>query len=231
MFVIHGIFNDSPTERLLCNLTQFSTSSKHKFLHEKCYDGEIFDFSKTYMHYRKNVSLLNSFPKKGVILPPIIKVAEFYSNFADFIIVRFPYVEPLKPSTQLPFFRQVLVEFEKIKHKTLIELSGECSDFNMHTASFEILNYNQAILKCAIKNSKVFFDEHSFSSYYTYLADDRSPHLVFMEDTKSISEKHNLVKASGFLGICWKDVSTVADGNWESLKGVYNSLTHFNHPQ
>ena len=224
MFVIHGIFNDSPTERLLCNLTQFSISSKSKFIHEKCYDGEIFDFSKTYMHYRKNVSLLNSFPKKGVILPPIIKVAEFYSNFADFIIVRFPYVEPLKPSTQLPFFQKVLADFEKLRHKTLIELSGESADFNMHTSDFEIYTYNQAILKCAVKGSKVFFDDCSFSSYYTYLSEDGFPHLVFMEDTKSISRKHNLVKDSGFLGICWKDVSKVADGNWESLKGAYQNL-------
>lgn len=225
MFVIHGIFSEPPTERLLCNLTTFSTTFRSNLLHEKRYEGELFDFTKTYKQYNKNVPLLNSFPKKGIILPPIIKVAEFYSNFADFIIIRFPYIEPLKPSTQLPFFKQVLADFEKIKHKTLIELSGECADFNMHTATLEILSYNQAILKCALKNSKVFFDKYSFSSYYTYLSEDGFPHLVFMEDTKSISEKHNLLKSAGFLGICWKDVSQMADGNWESLKGVYNSLT------
>lgn len=224
MFVIHGIFKDAPTERLLCNLTQFSAISRSNFSHSKCYEGEIFDFSKSYMHYEKNLTLLNSFPQKGVILPPVVKVAEFYADYTDFIIIRFPYIEPLKPSTQLPFFKKILADFEKIRHKTLIELSGESADFNMHTWDFEIYTYNQSILKCAIKGSKVFFDESSFSSYYTYSDEQNIPHLVFMEDTKSISKKHNLIKDSGFLGLCWKDVSKVADGNWESLKGAYQSL-------
>ena len=154
----------------------------------------------------------------------MINIAEFYANYADFIIIRFPYIEPLKPSTNMPLFQKALADFEKLRQKTLIELTGECVDFNMHTSGFETYTYNQAVLKCALKGSKVFFDESSFSSYYTYLSDDDSPHLVFMEDTKSISQKHNAVKASGFLGICWKDVETLADGNWESLKGAYQNL-------
>jgi hypothetical protein len=224
MFVIHGIFNSAPTERLISNLTEFSYMGKFRFAHQKAYCGEIFDFSKKYGLFDKNVSILNSFPKKGVILPPSIKIAEFYEKFSDFLIIRFPVSEPLKPALQMSDFQKVLTKFEPLKHKTLIELSGECIDFNMHTTAFDILSYNQAILKCAIKGAKTFFDECSFSSYYTYLDDNNNPHLVFMEDTKSISRKHNLVKDSGFLGICWKDVSKVADGNWESLKGAYQNL-------
>lgn len=223
MFTIHGIFNTTPTERLLNNLTEFSTTSRSKFIHEKNYDGELFDFSKTYNFYHKNVMLLNSFPKKGVILPPLIKVADFYLNFSDFIIVRFPFIEPLKPSHQMPFFKKVLLDFEKIKNKVLIELSGESVDFDMHTTSYETLSYNRAILKCATKGSKTFFDSDSTLSYYTYLSEQEKPHLVFMEDTRSISEKHNLIKSSGFLGVCWKDVAIMADGNWESLKGAYQN--------
>ena len=224
MFVIHGIFQNPPTQRLLCNVTQFSTTSKSGFIHEKCYNGEIFDFSKTFNLFERNVSILNSFPKKGVTLPPSIKLAEFYEKFSDFLIIRFPISAPLMPASPLKFFKKTLAEFETLKHKTLIELSGESIDFNMRTTAFEILSYNQAILKCAIKGSKTFFDETSFSSYYTYLDEENNPHLVFMEDTKSISHKHNLVKEMKFKGICWKDMHLMADGNWESLKGAYQNL-------
>ncbi len=224
MFVIHGIFNSTPTERLVSNLTDFSTLKQFKFIHSKAMVGEIFDFSVSFGQYEKNVSFLNCFPKKGIILPPAIKIAEFYEKFSDFLIIRFPLNEPLRPHTPLPFFEKTLAEFEKLKHKTLIELSGESVDFNMHTAKAQILSYNQAILKCATKGSKTFFDESSYSSYFTYLDEQKSPHLVFMEDTKSISKKHNLVKSRKFKGICWKDVHLMADGNWESLKGAYQNL-------
>ena len=221
MFIIHGIANDVPDERLISNLTRVSTLSKNKFSHPKLYEGELFDFSATYNQYEKNIGLLNSFCHKGVILPPEIKIAQFYTHFSDFIIVRFPYIVPLKPSTRLPFFKKTLNDFSPIKHKTLIELSGESADFNMQTASFEILSYNQAILRCAIKGAKTFFDETTFCSYYTYLDEKGIPHLVYTDDTKSISHRHNLIKESGFSGICWKNISLMADGNWESLKGAY----------
>lgn len=224
MFVIHGIFNSMPTERHIRNLTEFSCSKEFGFIHNKEYQGKIFDFTRTYNLYEKNVTLLNSFPQKGVILPPAIKIAEFYEKFSDFIIIRFPVTKPLTPATPLHFFEKTLSEFEKLKSKVLIELSGESIDFDMYTADFEVLNYNQAILRCAIKGSKTFFDQNSFYSYFTYLDDANKPHLVFTEDTKSISQKHNIIKGMKFKGICWKDVHLMSDGNWESLKGAYQNL-------
>ena len=224
MFVIHGIFSSAPTERLVSNLTEFSCSKHFEFIHHKLYDGKIFDFSRSYGLYEKNVSILNSFPEKGVIIPPSVKSAEFYERFAVSIIVRLPLKEPLRHATQLSFFEKTLTDFKRLKHKTLIELSGECIDFNMHTADFQILSYNQAILKCATKGAKTFFDENSYSSYYTCLDEQSKPHLVFMEDTKSISKKHNMIKAMNFKGLVWKDVALMADGNWESLKGAYQNL-------
>jgi len=222
MFVIHGNFSSSPTERLCNNLTQFYAPKKNSFFHKKCYNGELFNFTKSYLEFEKNVILMNSFAKKAAIVPPIFKVAEFYAHFSDFIIVRFPYKIPLKPCTNLPDFEKTLQLFAPIKHKSLIELSGDCVDFNMNTAQYEILSYNQAILKCALKNSKTFFDDNSYSSYFTYLGSFGEPHLVYTEDTLSISKKHNMIKELGFLGISWKDVALMADGNWESLKGAYN---------
>lgn len=219
MFIIHGIFNCEPSERLISNLTQFSVLNS-KFLHTKRYEGETFDFSSTFSQFEKNVKLLNSFVKKAAIVPPIFKIAEFYAHFSDFIIVRFPYRIPLKPCTHMPDFENTLKDFLPLKHKTLIELSGECADFNMYTSEYNILSYNQAVLKCSVKGSKAFFDDSSYASYFTYLDISGEPHLVYMEDTVSISKKHNLVKDSGFCGIAWKDVALMADGNWESLKGA-----------
>ena len=88
MFTIHGFFLSEPTERLLSNITQFSAKNRTGFLHEKCYQGEVLDFTKTYKEFEKNVAVLNSFVKKAVIVPPAIKVAQFYSHFCDFIVVR-----------------------------------------------------------------------------------------------------------------------------------------------
>lgn len=224
MFVIHGIFENAPTERLVSNLTEFSAPKPYSFIHPKTYDGEIFNLERSYRDFEKNVSMLNSFPKKGVIIPPDFKLAEFYSHFCDFLIIRFPYNAPLCPCAPLTFFEMTLNEMLPLKHKILIELSGECTDFDMYTASQEILSYNQAILKCGIKGSKTFFDKSTQYSYYTYLNEKSTPHLVYMEDTQSISLKHNMIKKAGYLGICWKDVSIMADGNWESLKGAYQNL-------
>ncbi|MBQ2897087.1 MAG: hypothetical protein IJE46_02035 [Clostridia bacterium] len=224
MFTIHGFFLSEPTERLLSNITQFSAKNRTGFLHEKCYQGEVLDFTKTYKEFEKNVAVLNSFVKKAVIVPPAIKVAQFYSHFCDFIVVRFPCQFLLSPCTNLPYFNKVLTDFLPVKHKTLIELSGECLNFNMLTSQYEILSYNQAILKCSIKGSKTFFDESIYSSYFTYSDSNHSPHLVFLEDTLSISKKHNLVKEKGYMGIAWKDVFIMADGNWESLRGAYDKI-------
>jgi len=223
MFVIHGIFKDAPTERLVSNLTEFSVAKPSGFIHAKAYTGEVFNFEKTYGEFKKNISHLNSFPKKGVILPPSLKLGEFYLNFCDFLIIRFPYFAPLTPCMPITLFEKKLLELSPIKHRVLIELSGDCTDFDMYSASFDIFSYNQAVLKCAIKSSKVFFDRNSYYSYYTYLSEKGTPHLVFMEDTQSISKKHNLIKKAGYLGICWKNVAVMADGNWESLKGVYEN--------
>lgn len=223
MFTIHGFFKSPPSERLLKCVTVFSVFGGRKSLDPKQYDGEIFDFSKNYKNFKENILLLNSFTQKGVIVPPAVKIAEFYGTFCDFLIVRFPILAPLTPYTPLPFFEKVLSDFLPLKHKTLIELSGECLDFDMYSSSFESLSYNQATLKCALMSSKVFFDEATYLSYFTYLKEE-TPHIVFLEDTLSLSKKHNLIKEKGFLGIAWKDTEIMADGNWESLKGAIANI-------
>ncbi len=224
MFIVHGFFPKPPSERLLKCVSQFSVNGFSNCIHEKQYLGEIFDFSKSYSQFEKNITLLNSFTKKVAIVPPSFKIAEFYAPLCDFLIVRFPITSPLTPPYPLTSFKKVLEEFLPLKNKTLIELSGECTDFDMLDASWENLSYNQAILKCSLKGAKTFFIDSMCYSYYTYLSPGGSPRLVFLEDTLSISTRHNLIKEKGYRGIAWKNVSIMADGNWESLRGVMNKI-------
>ena len=78
---------------------------------------------------------------------------------------------------------------------------------------------NIAQFKAAVNCSTVFFDENMGASYFTY--NSENPHLVWVEDTRAIAYKHNLIKSAGFKGIYWENPYCLLEGNWEALTAIY----------
>ncbi|MBQ7040092.1 MAG: hypothetical protein IJN39_05945 [Clostridia bacterium] len=123
------------------------------------------------------------------------------------------------PYVTLNQLKTALSDFLPVKEKTLIELSATSEDFNLKTGKSIPLSLNIAHLKAGIKCSEIFFDESVGASYFTY--DNGSVHLVWVEDTRAIALKHNLIKSLGFKGIYWQNPYPLIEGNWEALTAIY----------
>ncbi len=117
----------------------------------------------------------------------------------------------------------VLLLFEPVKHKILIELSAMGADFNLDKEIHIPLTANQATLKACVKSCPIFFSPEIGSAYFTYQATDT--HLVWFENTQSIAYKHNLIKKNGFKGIYWNNPYALTEGNWESLYEIWQKRT------
>lgn len=123
------------------------------------------------------------------------------------------------PYVNMKNLKTALNIFLPYKDKIIVSLSAECRDYNLVTEKMIPITLNIANFKASIHSSKIFFDEESGASYFTYMKN--SPHLVWLEDTKSIALKHNLIKSSGYKGIYWENPYPLLDGNWEALTAIY----------
>lgn len=229
MFEIHGFFTENNLlyiDRLSKNLTTFYTSNSIISNSDKQYQGQILNLTTNYINIKDNIHTLNhSKTTKTVILPPITKIIKCYSDFCDKIIINFNCLEDYKPSIHPNIttkeLTEILENLTQIKDKCLVQLSGNCYDYTMTTHTKNILTNNQATLKAIVHSSEIYYDEISGNSYFTYLGENSVPHFVWLEDTKSLSVKHNLIKEYGFCGICWENPYIVSEGNWESMYMAY----------
>lgn len=161
---------------------------------------------------------------EALIVPPayvlwqkeIEKCANAILSFRYFHYEKGPYVTK-------EFLEKSLSEFYTVKEKILVSLTPMCIDYNLKNGNSIPLTLNQAMLKQHIKSSELFFDSDIGSSYFTY--NKENPHLVWVEDTKSLSYKHNLIKSMGFKGIYWENPYGLLEGNWESLYGIWQKRT------
>ena len=231
MFEIHGFFTskDIPViDRLSKNLTLFYLDSSYQRTSDKLYKGLILNLTTDFNNKENVVKLKNCQNHKTVILPPIRKAVEAYNNYCDRIIINFNCLEnykpPIHPNQTMTELEMVLNSLDFCKEKCLIQLSGNCYDYSMSNHSKITLTNNQAVLKALVHSSQIIFDEKSGNSYFTYLGENLSPRFVWVEDTKSLSVKHNLIKEKGYLGICWENVHTVSEGNWESMYMAYKKI-------
>lgn len=228
MFEIHGFFTskDIPLiDRLSKNLTTFYSDSAYQYTSDKHYKGLILNLTESYNNKETFLKLTKNSNHKTVVLPPVRKVVEMYNNYCDRIIINFNCLENYKPqihpNTTLSELESVLNSLEFCKEKCLIQLSGNCYDYSMSNHTRITLTNNQAVLKALVHSSQIIFDDKSGNSYFTYLGENLSPRFVWVEDTKSLSVKHNLIKEKGYLGICWENVRIVSEGNWESMHMAY----------
>ncbi len=224
MFEIHGIFKKNENkyiERLQENLTSFSTEEKYDLFSPREYQGNFVDLTQSFEDFGNNIAMLSKEKNNMAVLPDIEKVVKFYEPFCEKIILRNLKTESFFSNITLEEIKTASEFYKDFKNKILIELSGKCYDYNMLTLDKTILTNNQAILKSVVHKSKICYDSFSGNSYFTYLSEKNTPKFVWLENTKSLSEKHNLIKELGFCGICWESPHTVSEGNWESLYMAY----------
>lgn len=154
-------------------------------------------------------------------VPPCFKMWEQFIHEKEYIIITFRYFRQHQaPYVTLSHLSQTLKDFSAVKHKAIVELSPMAEDFKIGTQISIPMNANHAQLKASLKGSRIFYDEHTACAYYTYTSD--TPHLVWLENTKSLAEKHNLIKKAGFKGIYWRYPYALPEGNWETMYSVYN---------
>ncbi len=230
MFEIYGIINENDfcrADRLCANLTCVIALQNKKLPHPKAFDGDVFDFTHSFSEFEKNFYILRENKnKKVVILPPFYNVAEFYAGLCDKIIVTFPTSDNLMigPFVTIKQLERVLEWFSPVRDKTLIMLSGLSRDYSINTHSLKYITNNQAQLKGMIKQSLKFTSDELGCSYFTYLNESGEAHIVYIEDTHSLSLRHNMIKGAGFAGICWDNASAMTEGNWEALKAAYMAV-------
>ena len=230
MFELFGLFSEKEKitlERFLSCLTSFSVEGGYSGDSTKHYKGAVLDFSQNFYNFKQNYNTLKTYNKNViVILPPFYKVAEFYAKFSEKIIIKFcgerKFYTPVHPYVTEEELRCVLNEFSPFKEKCLIMLSGSSFEYDMLSHQKTVLTNNQAVLKALVHSSSIYYDKISQNSYFTYKNENRRPKFVWVEDTKSLSFKHNLIKNSGFCGICWESPYIMSEGNWETLYSAYN---------
>ena len=122
------------------------------------------------------------------------------------------------PKVTINQLENALKDFIHFKEKLLISLSPTGYDYNLSKDIKIPITASRAVLKSAVKKAKIFYSEEIGSSYFTYSPDT---HLVWFEDTLSLSKKHNLIKKYGYRGIYWEDAKGLFDGNWEALYEIY----------
>ena len=127
------------------------------------------------------------------------------------------------PYVTLNQLNKALKDFKEFKEKILISLSPMATDYNLDNDVCIPLTLNQAILKANIKSLPIYFSEEIGASYFTY--SKNQSHLVWIEDTKSLALKHNLIKESGYRGIYWENPYSLLEGNWEALSEVWKKRT------
>lgn len=155
-------------------------------------------------------------------LPPLFQRYQNVITQCERVILSFQYMRYHNlPIISYDFLKSALEAFLPVKEKVLVEFSAACPDWNILSGNCQILSNNQAVLKCNVQNAVPFFDEMRKTTYFTYLDTRRLPHIVWIEDTKSLSYKHNLIKKMGFAGICWADPVLASEGNWEALSVIY----------
>ena len=148
----------------------------------------------------------------AVIIPPDKNAARHFSASNKVIVnTENPDMPSLPDLKQYESLLSSLSDFKDV----YIELNLYCSDFDFKTRRKTTLSVNQGILNSYVHGSRIFTDEITGVSYYTYMG-----HLVWIHDPKSVSQRHNLIKKMGFKGIFIRDVKMAADGNWDSLYGM-----------
>ncbi|MBQ2967586.1 MAG: hypothetical protein IJE10_05660 [Clostridia bacterium] len=158
------------------------------------------------------------------LVPPCFSSWASYIEKTDKIIVTFRHFRYQNaPYVTLQQLQAVLKDFDSVKEKTLIELSPMAEDFNLDKGFSIPMNGNQAVLKASLKGAPIFYDPLTACAYFTYKADET--HLVWLENTRSIAEKHNLIKKNGFSGIYWRYPYALPEGNWESMYEIYEKRT------
>lgn len=163
-------------------------------------------------------------PEQVPFVPPNYDLWKEQIQNMDFAVVTFRYFRYQNaPYVTLPQLRQVFSDFAPVKEKILLELSAMGTDYNLAKDLSIPLTANQAALKASVKSCPIFFSEETGASYFTYQNTDA--HLVWFEDTKSLSFKHNLIKQNGFKGIYWENPYALTEGNWESLYEIWQKRT------
>ena len=149
---------------------------------------------------------------KTVILPPDKSAVSHYIKENTVIICT---ENPFLPGIlSLKDFEKTLFSLAEFKN-IFFELNLYCTDFDFATRKKNTLSINRGILNSYVNQSRVFENERFGVSYYTY-----NGHLVFVNDVKSVSLRHNLIKRCGFKGVFVRDVNMASDGNWDSLCGM-----------
>ncbi|MBR3942987.1 MAG: hypothetical protein IKJ55_06485 [Clostridia bacterium] len=175
----------------------------------------------------RNGRLTRYFTKTFFSEDTIDLVPPCYAKFRQFIATKNEVILSFRsfryenaPYVTKTFLTDALEDFSPVKEKTVVELSPISTDFNLKTGIAIPMNGNQAVLRATIKGCPLFYDEHKACAYFTYLSD--APHLVWVENTRSLAEKHNLIKKAGFKGIYWRNPYDLPEGNWEAMYEIYN---------
>ena len=232
MHCIHTIFTPeqiSLTQRFAKNLTCFSIEGSPKIDAEKYTNFYPFNFFGNFDNFNKNVNQLMKLNKKAVvIIPPFTRVAEFYSNFCEYVILRFEgkrkYYKENFPDMRTEEIIEFCENYTGDKNKILFEISALCKDCNINRQTFNYFSLSQARLKQYVKGSKYFYDDYTKHNYYTYCDESGEVHIMWYEDNQSISKIHNIIKENNFGGISWKNPALAADGNWEAMNAVFSHL-------
>ena len=175
----------------------------------------------------RNERIMRYFTKTFFTEDDIPFVPPCYAKFRQFIASKSEVVLTFRhfryehaPYVTKTFLKDTLDAFSEAREKILIELSPQSADFNLYTGRVIPMNGNQATLRASVKGCPLFYDEQKASAYYTYFSD--APHLVWVENTRSLAEKHNLIKKAGFKGIYWRYPYDLPEGNWEAMYSIYN---------
>ncbi len=165
---------------------------------------------------------LTNIDEDGLIpfVPPSYPLWKDFLSKCDIAVLTFKYFSyQNSPKITINQLKQALQEFIRFKNKLLISLSPMGYDYNL-TKDIKIpITCNRAVLKSAVKNSKIFYCDELECSYFTYSSPDT--HLVWFENTLSLAKKHNMIKEYGYRGIYWEDPHGLFDGNWEALYEIY----------
>ncbi len=178
----------------------------------------------------RNERIMRYFTKTFFTEDDVTLVPPCYAKFRQFIESKNEIVLTFRhfrfenaPYVTKPFLRGTLEMFLPVKEKTIVELSPLSYDFNLNTGLCVPMNGNQAMLRASVKGSTIFYDQEKRCAYFTYFSD--APHLVWVENTQSLAEKHNMIKKAGFKGIYWRYPYDLPEGNWEAMYEIYQKRT------
>lgn len=81
---------------------------------------------------------------------------------------------------------------------------------------------NEEAVRIAAENgATILFDERAQSPYFEYFARDRSKHIVWFEDVRSIQGKFNLITEFGLRGGGYWNVMRPFSQNWALLSQMF----------